>query len=183
METKCRICGRSDVEFYPGRRVCKGCTVARVAAYKKANPEKLKEWTSKPEYKAKAIARTKAWVKAHPERAKQAHKDKPSRAKSSEYLNRWRRKDPERARLIELNRRHRRRAREAGGKVTKTDLAAILMEFGMTCHICGGEIAVGELQFDHVIPIAGGGAHDPSNIRPAHAKCNRKKSGPRQKRI
>jgi 5-methylcytosine-specific restriction endonuclease McrA len=56
------------------------------------------------------------------------------------------------------------------------DFAAILAEFGMVCHLCGGEIASpSDLDFDHVIPRALGGQHVYENIRPTHAVCNRRK--------
>jgi 5-methylcytosine-specific restriction endonuclease McrA len=53
------------------------------------------------------------------------------------------------------------------------DYAAILAEHGMVCHICGRPIGgLSDLHFDHVVPLARGGAHTAGNIRPAHKRCN-----------
>jgi 5-methylcytosine-specific restriction endonuclease McrA len=52
--------------------------------------------------------------------------------------------------------------------------AALFVEHGGLCHLCGGAIQAGQTwDVDHVIPLALGGTNDPSNLRPAHAKCHR----------
>lgn len=85
----------------------------------------------------------------------------------------WRERNPERVSLANRNGKARRRALEAGGRVTRTDLRKILQAFGMHCHLCDSAIAtLGDLHFDHVMPLSRGGAHSPENIRPAHASCN-----------
>jgi len=71
-----------------------------------------------------------------------------------------------------------RRARKLGNSIglPLPDFEAILAEFGMVCHICGLEIITkADLHMDHVIPLAKGGPHSAGNIRPSHARCNRKK--------
>jgi hypothetical protein len=66
-----------------------------------------------------------------------------------------------------------RRALKLGSQVGPVDLDAILAEFGMVCHICGGEIpSRADLHFDHVIPLTRGGPHVHENILPSHKKCN-----------
>lgn len=50
------------------------------------------------------------------------------------------------------------------------------------CHLCGEDIDL-DLKYphpksgtvDHVIPFSKGGSDHPSNLRPAHAECNRKR--------
>lgn len=37
------------------------------------------------------------------------------------------------------------------------------------CHLCGQP---GATSVDHVVPISKGGTSDPSNLAPAHLKCN-----------
>jgi len=51
--------------------------------------------------------------------------------------------------------------------------------FGRRCHICGYTITTepdhadpDSLTLDHVVPLAAGGSHDISNLRPAHRLCN-----------
>lgn len=108
-------------------------------------------------------AKCSAYYEAHREEIGEANKA-------------WRERNPERVSLNGRNRKARRRAREAGGRVTRTDLREILEEFGMHCHLCDAEIAtLDDLHFDHVAPLARGGAHSPENIRPAHAVCNLRK--------
>lgn len=62
-----------------------------------------------------------------------------------------------------------------GTEVEPVDYGAILAEFGMVCHLCGGEIeSRHDLNMDHVIPLGGGhnGTHTYGNIRPSHRWCN-----------
>lgn len=69
-----------------------------------------------------------------------------------------------------------RRLERIGPDPEHVDREAILAEFGMVCHICGGEIeSRDDLEFDHVIPIALGGRESYDNIRPSHMLYNRRK--------
>lgn len=87
-------------------------------------------------------------------------------------LRRWREANPER--MAAVNREAQSRRRAGGGE--KVDYEAILSEHGMVCHICTDDIAGrGDLHFDHVVPLAKGGPHIASNIRPSHAACNLRK--------
>jgi 5-methylcytosine-specific restriction endonuclease McrA len=137
---------------------------ARSAAYRKAHPEE-----------ARAVVRE--WVRANPERkaaidaAYRAANPDRVRARSAAYY----RANPERWNAAYA----RRKARKMGRVVRPADYAQILIEHGMVCHICGGDIADrSDLHFDHVIPLARGGEHSVENIRPSHARCNLQK-GPR----
>jgi 5-methylcytosine-specific restriction endonuclease McrA len=95
-----------------------------------------------------------------------AHPEKFRAAKS-----RWLRKHPEKRTEWEA----RRRTRKRGGKVGRAEYSAILRRQGFLCGICGDLVLPSELQFDHVVPRAVGGAHIARNIQVAHAICNRKK--------
>lgn len=77
----------------------------------------------------------------------------------------WRAKTDESARLrYELQR----------SGITTT--ALYLRDRGI-CHICGEQVLSTEAEPDHVIPLARGGANDPSNVKLSHRSCNRRKSG------
>jgi 5-methylcytosine-specific restriction endonuclease McrA len=90
----------------------------------------------------------------------------------------------------ELNRRRdrRKRARNRGLITVNFDTKDVLDLWGTDCHICGIFIDMrltrncGEegwemgLHLDHVIPQAKGGHNIISNVKPAHAICNIKKS-------
>jgi 5-methylcytosine-specific restriction endonuclease McrA len=67
--------------------------------------------------------------------------------------------------------RQNRRAR-AVGRIGSEDWQAILAKYGSRCAYCG---ASGKLTMDHVVPLARGGRHDPSNIVPACGSCNSRK--------
>jgi 5-methylcytosine-specific restriction endonuclease McrA len=66
-----------------------------------------------------------------------------------------------------------RRAREASGQVSHVRLRQTLEQYGMRCSICLKPIEHRhQLSFDHVIPLARGGAHSEENLLPAHLACN-----------
>lgn len=70
--------------------------------------------------------------------------------------------------------RMRRRAREkAAGAVgfTRVELDLRMSVFGNRCWMCGGEFD----HVDHVKPLAEGGLHTLSNLRPSCSACNTKK--------
>lgn len=71
----------------------------------------------------------------------------------------------------------RRRATAYGTRTEPVDLEAVIVsytaEHGMVCHICGWEITDDKMDFDHVVPLARGGADAASNIALSHSICNR----------
>lgn len=67
-----------------------------------------------------------------------------------------------------------------GGQSVKRQ--AILDRDGWSCHLCGGAIPKDAAvphdlaaTLDHIIPLARGGLHDPSNVAAAHFICNVRK--------
>jgi 5-methylcytosine-specific restriction endonuclease McrA len=166
--------------------------IARTAAWQKANPEAdaAHRERSKPQaaryrkvYGQVNAVRIAAYNKAY----REAHLDQ-ERARQKTYLagrheqsramrKAWKLANPDRASENNRQQISRRRARKNGAIVTKADYRAILAEHGMRCHICGLDILTrADLHFDHVIPLAKGGAHSAENIRPSHALCNQRKS-------
>ena len=67
-----------------------------------------------------------------------------------------------------------RQARVKSARTTEVvSLKAVLDRHGMVCSICTKVIEhVLQLTYDHVIPLARGGAHTEENLRPAHRTCN-----------
>jgi 5-methylcytosine-specific restriction endonuclease McrA len=59
-----------------------------------------------------------------------------------------------------------------GRGLTPTEWRAILADFGHRCAYC---LADGKMVLEHIEPLARGGAHDPDNVVPACAPCNRSK--------
>lgn len=81
-------------------------------------------------------------------------------------------KDKARAagRINEANRRA--RMAKARGHLSSSDMRLIRDRFGRECLKCG---ATKNLQWDHVIPLAKGGAHCVSNLQCLCRKCNEQK--------
>jgi 5-methylcytosine-specific restriction endonuclease McrA len=71
----------------------------------------------------------------------------------------------------------RRRARKYATRTEPMDLNAVLADlldkYGPVCHICGWEIPANAMDFDHIVPLARGGADAADNIALAHSTCNR----------
>lgn len=69
----------------------------------------------------------------------------------------------------------RRRAKKYSVLVEKLDYAVILARDNGLCHICNLPVAMEDLTFDHIIPLAKGGPHTYENIAVAHYVCNQTK--------
>lgn len=152
---------------------------ARVATWKAANPEYQRQYgirryvaqrvellaAAKVYYRnnrAKLIERARRWAQANPE-------------KRREIRRRYKKTD--RGRLMDLSHVHVRLARKRGapGKATPEQLVARWNYFGGRCWLCFKPAS----QWDHVIPLAGGGTNWPSNLRPACGPCNQSKGAKR----
>lgn len=124
------------------------------------------------------LERGRRWRRENPEVQARLNREwrEQNPERCAELYRAWIAANPERAREIYANKSARRRARERETATGPVDLAAILVEYGMVCHICDGDIASrADLDFDHVIPLARGGTHTQDNIRPSHSRCNRSK--------
>jgi 5-methylcytosine-specific restriction endonuclease McrA len=116
---------------------------ARSAEWRRANPEQ-------------ADASIRAWVAAHPEQKRAA-----TRA--------WRAAHPE----SRVRQEHRRRAVKRGAVIvpfTPDQELSRRRYLGDGCWICGIRSVV--LTWDHVKPLAAGGAHALANLRLACSRCN-----------
>jgi len=116
------------------------------------------------ERKARNRERVRARYAANPER---------ERARQRE----WRAANPERAREISRHSEQNRRARLLGAidtcrRVTPATTARRDALFGNVCCFCG---AGGKLTLEHVVALANGGLHVPSNLAPACVRCNSSK--------
>lgn len=123
------------------------------------------------EHPEKARAHVDRWVELNHERKLAMDRDYRARDPEAEKVRsrRWYEANKDKSKEAW----HRRRALKRGAHVTAVEFRAILAEHGMVCHICGDTIkSKVDLHFDHVIPLAAGGAHTPDNIRPSHAFCN-----------
>ena len=72
------------------------------------------------------------------------------------------------------------------GRTTAQLRSAVLDAYGARCHLCGGDIPLDvarssplRLELDHLVTHEQGGEATVWNLRPAHAKCNRRRgAGP-----
>ncbi len=137
---------------YSGKRKCVACFRARARI-------KSKEWRSRNLEKAKAMSlkSAKAWAKANPERR-------------NEQTRKWLREHPGAQSIFKSNRRAKESAAYSDGSVEKF-WPMILKAYQGLCAYCE-KPAKG---MDHVIPLARGGQHVASNVRPACHSCNSRK--------
>lgn len=143
---------------------CKTCMSVKQKAYYQRNKEKLlqagKERMKDPVRRERDKDMHAAWRANNPERWKEL----VARAQAKAKLNGT-------AARSEEGRKE--RVANATPKGTVVGLKAILKEHGRHCNICDLPIAENHaVQFDHVIPLARGGAHTAENLRPAHRSCN-----------
>ena len=68
-----------------------------------------------------------------------------------------------------------RRARIKNARTGSIDYVAILGRDCGLCGLCQRPVAPHDLSFDHIMPLARGGAHSMENLQVAHVLCNTKK--------
>ena len=94
-----------------------------------------------------------------------------------EGIRQWGEVNHERLRELHRSKNHNRRARLRGAidpcrRVTSATTARRDALFGNACCFCG---ASGRLTLEHVVALANGGLHVPSNLAPACGRCNSSK--------
>jgi 5-methylcytosine-specific restriction endonuclease McrA len=186
---KCKTCSRA---------ACKANYEKNKNAYK----ARAREWVARNREKRREISR--AWQlrnleqhrargreyirnkwKENPEKEREKSRlnmaqyklDHPERVRATAkraYQKKWT-ENRERCLLLARKYTATRRAREASAALLKVDFQEILRRDGYRCHICRLAVEPKSLEFDHVIPLALGGAHSNDNISVAHRSCNRVK--------
>lgn len=172
MNTKiCKECGRElPLDEFPKHprmkdghlNICKDDEAKRQAAYHEQHKEEhnaaAKEWRLIPENREKEKDRLATW------RANNPDKVKASRQRADKKYNKTPKSKAKRER------------RKNKIKTTTTEIISlkkVLETYGMFCHICEKSIDhILQLTYDHVIPLAKGGAHTYDNLKPAHKICN-----------
>jgi len=83
-------------------------------------------------------------------------------------------RDPDRTRSARRQSESTRRARKAGadGHVTAADWLRLLGILGDSCLCCGSDRPITQ---DHIVPLAHGGSHHPTNLQPLCRPCNERK--------
>jgi 5-methylcytosine-specific restriction endonuclease McrA len=80
-----------------------------------------------------------------------------------------------RHRFAKLEKVSRRRAEQYRCQIASdVDYALIYAaQIGQSCGLCSMPVTPDNYEFDHIIPLASGGAHSAQNIRLVHRTCNR----------
>ena len=172
--------------------LCKVCHNISVAAWKAANPEKIKaanaKWSAANPEKIKAScakwaaanrdkkkANDAKWRSNNPEkhRATAAKSYAANRDKTLARLAKWAKANPEARRIYKQNRRARKL--EAGGRLS-SGLADKLFKLQRGKCACGCKQPLGDdCHMDHIHPLALGGTNTDDNIQLLRARCNKQK--------
>jgi 5-methylcytosine-specific restriction endonuclease McrA len=173
---------------------CRECQRTYHAAWKIANPDKVKVNTRlyNERHKSQLLIKNATWRAANKERHKEmiraweARNPERVAAKSVRYRKRhperfkeWqdKRRDSGRRQIANLVRRGRVAAAIIpGAEVTAAKLAARFAYFGWCCYYCGTALTARTVCAEHRIPLSRGGPHCCANIVPSCASCNVRKA-------
>lgn len=117
--------------------------------------------------KACAAAYGKRYRATHPERvaAKNRRWCQANPEKAAAYAKQWAQEHPEKRAATQ----QRRRARKLGATIAPFDESQVYERDGLQCVYCG---STDDLTLDHIVPLAGGGAHSIDNLTVACQSCN-----------
>lgn len=166
-----------------GTKYCTGCLKDKPVSefYKnKKSPDGLKYHCAdcaRAEYQKRDKARERANRRRWSERNRE--KELKRRAR---YRERHREKIREKRRIYsrqnrdkQLERTMRRNARKRAARVGRVSYKRIWERDQGICYICGLKVERESCHFDHIVPLAKGGAHSESNIAVTHSWCNQQK--------
>lgn len=94
-----------------------------------------------------------------------------SKEKRARYGRLWR----QLCHMKNVDKENRRRARIRDVEIRPFERADVIKRDGMTCYICGQDLALDEVTLDHLIPISRGGAHAAENLAVCCQPCNSRK--------
>lgn len=182
--------------------VCKPCACAKTRAWASDNPDRVRQmsrraYEANPDrFKAQAKrwgaanrARRREIVRKWDERHIEQKRNKnrvlaatkyyadieASRAAVRRNATLYRQRHPEIVKARAQRARRRRRAEALAVPVGRVDFERIKVRDRMRCHLCKRRVTEKDLNFDHVIPLAKGGAHTEDNIAVSHRRCNQAK--------
>lgn len=188
---RCRICGRARAAAVDPEK-----KKAALAAWRAANPERMREHARRSHANPAAKEKTKEWRAKNPDKVKVMAKTWRTRNRE-QYLETMRRAaarvereapgtataktkawveaNPERARANSRRRSARAEAARHGVRVvdySAAQCAAKMAYYGNKCFYCGGPFE----HVDHHKPLSKGGPDMLANLRPSCASCNSRKA-------
>ena len=194
----CPKCNEQKPRYIANRRICRECALSRMSVYYKAHS--VKRVASKAIYYANNKAKVKRYLADNAEEI--SRKQKQYREENREYVlalqQTWRNnnrkymrqyaidnreRDQEQRRQYirenpesEINRKARRREREANG--SGIPIGWKQCQYGNQdgrCMGCSQYISFDSMTIDHIIPLAKGGLHESVNCQLMCRKCNSSK--------
>lgn len=177
----CRVCGQAGtkdrrVMVVDGTAAHKACRPKRPCTKPRCTEDEHSSGLCRSHYNKQYYAadpeaqreRARHWAQLNPDKvaARNQARDKTAQAAASRA---WYQAN----RLRALAKAHNTRAARLGapGTVTAEQLLARLTYYGHCCYLCGAT----PNGFDHVKPLAAGGPHLASNLRPVCGSCNSRK--------
>ena len=148
-----------------GEAACELCRIAHNARM----PEYKRRYRAANRDKERAYAKAYYWRNRDREHERMRKWRAANLDKHAQYSRNWRAANPKKER--ELGRRREARKRHALTIPFTIDQLAARLSMFRGCWMCGG---AGDT-VDHVIPLAAGGPHCLSNLRPACRSCNSSK--------
>lgn len=139
---------------------CLVCARKRASRWRRANKVREKELTL--EYRT----RNKDTLREKQREIRAANPEKLRQMRAARYA-----KDPEKYRLYVAFRSSRIRGLPGREYTTAALVKGRAFVWGLKCWCCGGPYQA----IDHVKPVAKGGSHWPSNLRPICSSCNARK--------
>jgi 5-methylcytosine-specific restriction endonuclease McrA len=128
-----------------------------------------------PAVRIAARDRSRRWHAENRDAANQTRRlwYKQNRTHELERMAGWARKNPEKRQVL----RKRRRAAKLGSvkHYTHAQLVTLWTNIGGKCACCAVKITLKTRQIDHIIPLAGGGSNEISNIQFLCGPCNKSK--------
>lgn len=176
LRRRCRRCGRTKAlkYFREGRFRCLRCEATLQRKYAAQHREQCRAAHARYRLanREKRAAYNQAWFAAHPGYLEHHNKTYGRTHRDEIRANERRRRQryPERVHAQQ----HRREARLAGaaGSWTAEEWRALKEYYAYTCLMCGRKEPEIKLTFDHVIPLARGGANTIDNAQPLCLSCN-----------
>ena len=119
------------------------------------------------------LAKSKQYREEHPGYADESKRKyrETHRKECNQRIANW----AQTHKLERANNEARRRATKVQNGVAIFDINDIIKRDKSLCGICGKKVLRKDLAFDHIIPIACGGGHIPSNVQVSHCWCNSRK--------
>jgi 5-methylcytosine-specific restriction endonuclease McrA len=154
---------------------CNDCERKYQREYKAKNSDRVnayqRAWSS--ENREKETARHKRYVEKNRELISALQRAYAATEKGMSVIRKYRLKNKERYQANDHNRKKKRRARMHGGRVTVAEWIEIKARYKSRCVYCGSRQ---NITMDHIVPLAKGGRHEPTNIQTACRRCNTRKS-------